>query len=137
MVYLGRIPRGFYEDQMRAYFKQFGDVSRLRLARNRKARRRRRRRPKLGFAYARFAQTGASKHYAFIEFESRAVADIVAETMQNYLLLGHLLQCHVLEESQIHSNMWIGANRKFRPYPAVRVAREQCNSVRSLSVKGS
>jgi len=35
-LYLGRIPHGFYEDEMKEYFSQFGDVSRLRLARNRK-----------------------------------------------------------------------------------------------------
>lgn len=36
-LYLGRIPHGFYEDQMKEYFSQFGDVTRVRLARNRKA----------------------------------------------------------------------------------------------------
>lgn len=36
VLYLGRIPHGFYEDEMKAYFSQFGDVTRLRLARNRK-----------------------------------------------------------------------------------------------------
>jgi hypothetical protein len=36
VLYLGRIPHGFYEDEMKAYFEQFGDVSRLRLARNKK-----------------------------------------------------------------------------------------------------
>jgi nucleolar protein 15 len=38
VVYLGRIPHGFYEEQMRAYFSQFGDISRLRLSRNKKVR---------------------------------------------------------------------------------------------------
>lgn len=36
VLYLGRIPHGFYEDEMKQYFKQFGDVTRLRLARNKK-----------------------------------------------------------------------------------------------------
>lgn len=35
-LYLGRIPHGFYEEQMKEYFSQFGDVTRLRLARNKK-----------------------------------------------------------------------------------------------------
>ena len=26
MVYLGHIPHGFYEEQMKGYFSQFGDV---------------------------------------------------------------------------------------------------------------
>ena len=33
-IYVGRIPHGFYEPQMRAYFSQFGEISRLRLSRN-------------------------------------------------------------------------------------------------------
>ncbi|KAF5015773.1 hypothetical protein F66182_12771, partial [Fusarium sp. NRRL 66182] len=72
-VYVGRIPHGFYEHQMRAYFSQFGEISRLRLSRNR--------------------VTGRSKHYAFIEFASSVVAKIVAETMNNYLMYGHILKC--------------------------------------------
>ncbi len=40
-------------------------------------------------------QTGASKHYAYIEMSSESVAEIVADTMNNYLLMGHLLKCHV------------------------------------------
>ena len=36
VLYLGHIPHGFYEDQMRGFFSQFGTVSRLRLARNTK-----------------------------------------------------------------------------------------------------
>ena len=37
-VYLGRIPKGFYEDEMRSYFSQFGEVTRLRLSRNKQVR---------------------------------------------------------------------------------------------------
>lgn len=38
VVFLGRIPHGFYEKEMRAYFSQFGEVTRLRLSRNKKVR---------------------------------------------------------------------------------------------------
>ena len=38
VVYLGHIPHGFYEEQMKGFFSQFGTVTRLRLARNRKVR---------------------------------------------------------------------------------------------------
>lgn len=51
---------------MRGFFSQFGEVTRLKLSRNKK--------------------TGASKHYAFVEFKFPAVAKIVAETMNNYLM---------------------------------------------------
>jgi nucleolar protein 15 len=36
VLFVGRVPHGFYEDQMRAYFSQFGDVTRLRLSRNKR-----------------------------------------------------------------------------------------------------
>ncbi|KAK4058305.1 nucleolar protein [Microbotryomycetes sp. JL221] len=99
-VYLGRIPHGFFEDEMRSYFSQFGEVTRLRLSRNK--------------------QTGRSKHYAFIEFAYESVAKIVQETMDNYLLAGHILVCKVVPNDQIHPKMWIGANRKYRPVPKGR-----------------
>ncbi|WVQ97030.1 hypothetical protein IAU59_004140 [Kwoniella sp. CBS 9459] len=104
-IFLSRIPHGFYEEQMKEYFSQFGDVSRLRLARNRK--------------------TGASKHYAYIEFSSQSVAEIVADTMNNYLLMGHILKCQALSEDEIHPQLWVGANKKFRPVPRARVEKQK------------
>lgn len=38
-------------------------------------------------------QTGGSKGYGFIEFESDDVAKIVADTMNNYLFSERLLKC--------------------------------------------
>ncbi|KAF9928817.1 hypothetical protein FBU30_002088 [Linnemannia zychae] len=111
VVYLGRIPHGFYEDQMSAYFSQFGKVLRLRLSRNKK--------------------TGKSKHYAFIEFASQEVADIVAETMDNYLLFGHLLKCKALQPSQIHPAMFLGANKKFKAIPWQKISKEKHNAEKS------
>ncbi|EMD33976.1 hypothetical protein CERSUDRAFT_141366 [Gelatoporia subvermispora B] len=111
VIYLGRLPHGFYEDQMRAYFTQFGEVTRLRLSRNKK--------------------TGQSKHYAFIEFDSSAVAKIVAETMDNYLLLGHILRCKMIPKDEVHPELWVGANRKWRKVPRDRVARVQHNKPRT------
>ena len=61
VLYLGHIPHGFYEQEMKGFFSQFGTVSRLRLARNKK--------------------TGRSKHYAFIEFKVAEVAEVVAKSM--------------------------------------------------------
>ncbi|KAI0300765.1 hypothetical protein BC826DRAFT_618853 [Russula brevipes] len=111
VVYLGRIPHGFFEDQLRAYFSQFGDISRLRLSRNKR--------------------TGRSKHYGFIEFESAPVAQIVAETMDNYLLMGHILTCKVIPKDQVHPELWVGANRKWRIVPTYRLAQGQHNKSRT------
>lgn len=102
VVYVGRIPHGFFEHEMRSYFGQFGDIRNLRLSRNRK--------------------TGASKHYAFIEFSDREVAEIVAKTMDNYLLFGHLLRCSVVTPDRIPANLFKGANRRFKAVPWNRMA---------------
>lgn len=81
VVYLGHIPHGFYEEQMKGFFSQFGSVSRLRLARNRK--------------------TGRSKHFAFIEFEHREVAEVVAKAMHGYLLYSKILECRLLKPEEV------------------------------------
>jgi len=36
VLYLRRLPHGFYEDQLKVYLSQFGTVTRLRLSRNQK-----------------------------------------------------------------------------------------------------
>ena len=97
VVYVGRIPHGFYEHEMREYFSQFGDISRLRLSRSQKS--------------------GASRHYAFIEFTSAGVAKIVADTMDNYLMFGHILKCKVVAKEQVHEQLWKGANKRFKAVP--------------------
>ncbi|KAK1215674.1 nucleolar protein [Marasmius sp. AFHP31] len=112
VIYIGRLPHGFYEDQLKAYFSQFGDVTRLRVSRNKK--------------------TGRSKHYAFLEFDSSSVAQIVADTMDNYLLTGHILRCKIIPKDEVHPELWVGANRKWRVVPADRVARAAQNKPRTV-----
>lgn len=107
-VYLGRIPHGFYEHEMRMYFKQFGDISQLRLSRNRK--------------------TGNSKHYAFIQFASADVAGIVSKTMDSYLLFGHILKCKVVPEEQVHASLWEGANKRFKKVPWNKMEGRKLNA---------
>ena len=97
VVYVGRIPHGFYEQEMKQYFSQFGNITNLRLSRNRK--------------------TGKSKHFAFVEFESAEVAEIVSKTMDNYLLFGHILKCKLVAPEQVHKDLWIGANKRFKSVP--------------------
>ncbi|KAJ5474737.1 Nucleotide-bindingalpha-beta plait [Penicillium sp. IBT 31633x] len=104
-VYLGRIPHGFYEHQMKAYFSQFGDITNLRLSRNR--------------------LTGRSKHYAFIEFSSVTVAKIVAQTMDNYLMYGHIVKCKFVPKEQLHPEVWKGANRRFKVTPWNRIEKKR------------
>eukprot|EP01029_Cantina_marsupialis_P013322 TRINITY_DN2953_c0_g1_i1.p1 TRINITY_DN2953_c0_g1~~TRINITY_DN2953_c0_g1_i1.p1 ORF type:complete len:301 (+),score=101.74 TRINITY_DN2953_c0_g1_i1:24-905(+) len=95
VVYLGHIPHGFFEEQMKAYFSQFGEITRLRLSRNKKS--------------------GSSKHYAFIEFKELEVAQIVAKTMNNYILFESVLKSEVVPKERIHKNLFRGSNRVMKP----------------------
>ncbi|MFX6573062.1 RNA-binding protein, partial [Acinetobacter baumannii] len=88
VLYIGRIPHGFYENEMEAFFKQFGNIRRLRIAKNRK--------------------TGKSKHFGFIEFASPEVAKVVEECMHNYLMFEHLLQVCLVPPERVHPRLWKG-----------------------------
>lgn len=109
-LYIGRLPHGFCEQEIHGYFSQFGQVSRVRVSRNPKS--------------------GASKHYAYVEFFHAEVARIVSETMNNYLLFGHLLQVQVVPESKLHAELFKGANRKFAKIPWAKIAAKKFNSRR-------
>lgn len=109
VIYIGHIPRGFFEPQMKEYFSQFGKVSKLRLARSKK--------------------TGNQKGYAFVEFQSQAVAKIVADTMHNYLMFHRLLKCQLLPTEKIHPELFKGANRHFRKPKSHAIAIQRHNSI--------
>ncbi|XP_030642562.1 MKI67 FHA domain-interacting nucleolar phosphoprotein [Chanos chanos] len=94
VIYVGHLPRGLFEPQLRSYFQQFGNVTRLRLSRSKK--------------------TGGSKGYAFVEFECDEVAKIVAETMDNYLMGERLIQCHIIPPEKVHERLFVGCDRQFR-----------------------
>lgn len=66
LVYISHIPHGFYEEEMRQYFKQFGRVTNVLVCRS--------------------SKTGNSKGYGYVEFAHPEVAKIAAETMNNYLM---------------------------------------------------
>ncbi|KAI9472775.1 nucleolar protein [Coemansia sp. RSA 989] len=95
VVYVGRIPHGFYEEEMLSYFKQFGAIRRLRLSRN--------------------PRTGQSRHYGFIEFAHQEVAQVVADTMDNYLMFDHLLKCKMMPEDRVHPRMFANRFKKIVP----------------------
>lgn len=111
VLYFGRVPKSMPESALRSYLNQFGNVKRLRLARNKK--------------------TGTTKHYAFVEFEDEEVGKIVCETMHNYLLEGRLLQVHIVPKEKQHPSLWIGANRTYRKIPADRRFRVSHDKART------
>lgn len=88
VIYLGHLPEGFAEQQMRKFFAQFGVIQKLKVAKN----------PK----------TGHSRGYAFIQFTSNDIAKVVAEAMNGYFIGGRRLVCHVLPESKIHDGLFKG-----------------------------
>lgn len=99
---------------MKAYFTQFGEITHLRLSRNK--------------------VTGRSKHYAFIEFASSAVADIVAKTMDKYLLFGHLLQVRRIPAEQVHAQLWKGEGRRFKVMPRNKIEGGLLNKAKTRTV---
>ena len=86
VIYLGHIPNGFYEAEMRKFFSQFGLVKRLKLFRS--------------------AKTNNSKGYAFVEFESEEIASVVSDAMNGYYLHGRQIVSNVVPESKIHDGMF-------------------------------
>ncbi|CAH1774250.1 unnamed protein product [Owenia fusiformis] len=112
VIYIGHVPHGFFEEQMRQFFSQFGHVNRVRIARSKK--------------------TGNIKGYAFVEFLYDEVADIVAETMNNYLMFNKLLKCEHIPADKVHPDMFKGAGRKFMKPKAHKVAITRYNNMVSL-----
>ena len=111
VIYVGHVPHGFYEEQMREYFGQFGEVTRVKVSRNKK--------------------TGKSKHYAFVEFKHPEVAEIVAESMNNYLLANQVLKITLLDPAKVHPKTFEGTGTKFKVVPWQRGAAEKHNRERS------
>ena len=93
---------------MHSYFSQFGTITRLRLSRNRK--------------------TGKSKHFGWVEFVSKDVAEIVAETMDGYLIHPHRMVCKVVE---VDDRVWKGANKVFKRIPWKRINKDQLETKRT------
>ena len=111
VIYVGHVPHGFYEAQMREYFGQFGEVTRVKVSRNKK--------------------TGKSKHYAFVEFKHPEVAEIVAESMNNYLLANQVLKIELLEPEKVHPKTFEGTGTKFKTVPWQRRAAATHNRERT------
>ena len=125
-VYISHVPHGFYEKQMRAFFSQFGTVTNLRLGRSKK--------------------TGKSRGYAFVEFKYMEVAkvgtitenvhsysalntlplQVVAESMNNYLMFDKILKCSVVPPEKANHAMFRGKiNPHFPPKKSKRMAAKK------------
>jgi RNA recognition motif-containing protein len=77
VIYVGNLPKDFYEEPLYKYFKQFGDITGLKVARSRK--------------------TGNPMGYAFIQFKRKEVTQIVVQATNNYVLGDSVLKCSVVD----------------------------------------
>ncbi|GMQ01728.1 hypothetical protein CsSME_00048271 [Camellia sinensis var. sinensis] len=114
VLYIGRIPHGkcFIVHICAGFFKQFGTIKKLRLAKNKK--------------------TGKSKHFGFIEFEFPEVAKIVSECMHNYLMFEHMFQVHLIPPERVHPKLWKGPSRWHKPVDWVQIERKRHDKERTL-----
>lgn len=92
IIYLGHLPDGFYEAEMKKYFSQYGKVKQVKLFRS--------------------AKTNRSKGYAFLEFLDEGVAEVAAESMNGYLMFQKTLVCHVVPKEKCHSGMFLPPKSK-------------------------
>jgi nucleolar protein 15 len=104
IVYVGHVPHGFYEGQLRSYLSQFGALRHVYLSRSRR--------------------TGKSRGYAFVQFEDALVARIAAETLHGYPLGGKVLRAHVVDPQKAHPLLFAFADRKWTAIPWRRLVRE-------------
>lgn len=86
MIKLNNIPHGFYEEQMKKYFSQFGKVRHVVLIRSKK--------------------THNSRGFGFVEFALPQVAKAAAEAMHNYLFFNHVLKCRQIDRNDLPKNLF-------------------------------
>ncbi|KAF6002173.1 MKI67 FHA domain-interacting nucleolar phosphoprotein [Cyanidiococcus yangmingshanensis] len=100
VLYIGHVPHGFYEQEMKRFFSQFGQVIQVRLSRSKR--------------------TGRSRGYAFVHFAEAAVARIVADAMDGYLMFGKRLVVRQVPLEKIHRAVF----REAKPLCALEQSRQ-------------
>ena len=111
VLYIGHLPHGFFEKQMKEFFGQFGTVTNIRLSRSKK--------------------TAKSKGYAFLQFQSVEVASIAAEAMDGYHMFGQKLVVKTLKKEDVHPEIFNGANRVFKRIPWREIEAKRHNKERN------
>lgn len=118
VVYLASVPNEMYEPQIREFFGQFGDITRMRLARSKR--------------------TGRPKHYGFVEFEMKEIAEIASKAMDNYFFQGTPLKCKFMPKEDVHPEAFRNWHKKHTDiqHKRVRVERQRHNA-REIKADGS
>merc|ERR1711962_2618 len=88
VIRLTNIPHGFYEEAMQRYFGLFGKVMDLKVARSRKSAK------PLGLAY--------------VKFQYRGVARLVAKSMNGYLMFNKIMRCKYIKTAKVSERMMFG-----------------------------
>ena len=106
ILYVGHLPKGFNETELKNFFQQFGQVTKLRVSRS--------------------VKTARSRSYAFLEFAERKVAEIAAKAMNNYLMFGRKLDVHIMED--VHRDTFKHGNRDWKFTPTRQMFRSAKNA---------
>ena len=93
-IYVGHLPWGFGDVEIKKYFQQFGEITRIIVPKS--------------------SKTGRSVGYAFIEFKEQETAEVAAKTMNNYLLFDKILKCNVIEDKTKYDRMFLKWKKKFK-----------------------
>ena len=112
ILYVSRLPYGFDDAAGRKFFGQFGEIK--------------------GVCFPRSKKTGRSKGYMFILFEDKEVAEVAAQTMNDYMMFGKLLKAKVLpENSKIVYSKFLKESRKFKFVPWQKLFAQKFNTKKS------
>jgi len=109
VLYIGHLPVGFEESEIRGFFRQFGSVENVKVSRSKK--------------------TGRSKGYGFLKFTDPEVAKIATEAMNGYFLLEKRIICQIVPLEKIHSNLF--PKKAFRMINFSSINKDQVNRKRS------
>ena len=101
VVVLSKLPKQFFEKDLRAFLLQFGS-------------------PLVNIRVSRSKKTTHSKGYAFVEFKDSQVAKIVAEALNNYFIHGRPIRAAVMDAENVHEDLF--AHRKMKN---LRFARQK------------
>jgi len=107
VIKLNNIPHGFYEDQMKKYFSQFGKVRNVVLIRSKK--------------------THKSRGFGFVEFILPQVAKSAAEAMHNYLFFDQVLKCRQMNKDDLPRDLF---KKKYRGPTSIESNKRQHNATR-------
>ena len=108
VLYVGHLPKGFNEAELKQFFQQFGQVTKLRVSRS--------------------VKTARSRGYAFLEFAERKVAETAAKAMDQYMIFGRLLDVHVMDADKVHKDTFQHGNRDWKFRPTKQMFRSAKNS---------